>query len=354
MRLAIVAMLALAVPAAAAPHKKPHKPSKPAKLTKEQKEADRLFKNGVALFDAQKFSEALAEFQRAYDVSPAAIVLYNIAECHREMSHYGEAVAYYQRFLTEGPGKVPAVRLSAAKTELDGILAHTAHVTVNMTPADGQLIVDGTTIDPPIPSPLILAPGEHKLTAHVDGKQDATKTVRVASGDEPVIELVPTVPPPPKPVEPASTVATSGTEAGTTVGPAASSSRFVRVHLAAGYGTNVMAATKTGAPAVGLGIDLGSRVEIGVDGTLVAYSVIPSIRVRLAGDRFSVHLIGAVPIVYESAGMTSETFVAAAGGFGFRLRVTPAIGLHLEGLASFATGGHGTTFPAFIGGDVWF
>ena len=352
MRLAIVAMLVFAVPAAAAPHKKPHKP---AKQTKEQKEADRLFKNGVQLFDAQKFSEALAEFQRAYDVSPAPIVLYNIASCHREMSHYGDAVTYYQRFLTEGAaGKVPAARLTAAKAELDGILAHTAHLTINMTPPDGQLIVDGTTIDPPIPAPLILGPGEHKLTAHVDGKQDATKIVRVASGDEPIIELVPAVPPPPKPVEPVHTVAAASVDAGTTVGPAAASPRFVRVHLAAGYGTNLMAVQKTGAPEIGLGIDLGSRVEIGVDGTLVAYSVIPSIRVRLAGERFSLHLIGAVPIVYESAGMTSETFFAAAGGLGFRLRVTPSIGLHLEGLASFATAGHGTTFPAFIGGDVWF
>jgi hypothetical protein len=115
-----------------------------------------------------------------------------------------------------------------------------------------------------------------------------------------------------------------------------------------------MAVSKTGAPDVGLGVAIGSRVEIGVDATLVAYSVIPSLRVRLAGDRVSVHLIAAAPIVFESAGMTSERFYAAAGGFGLRLHVTPSIAFHLDGLASFATGGHGTTFPAFIGGDVWF
>jgi hypothetical protein len=344
MRLAIVALLALAVPAAAAPHKKPAKP------TKQQKEADRLFKNGVALFDAQKFSEALAEFQRAYDIAPAPIVLYNIAACHRELSQYGDAVAFYQRFLTEGAGKVPAARLTAAKAELDGILSRTAHVTVNITPGDAQLIIDGNTLDPPIAMPLILAPGEHKLSAHVDGKQDATKVVHLASGDEPTIELVPTVPPPEKPAEPAVRVVTVTAPA---AAPESSSPGFTRVRIGAAYGTNLQATRNTGAPEVGIGLGLGSRVELGVDVVLVAYAVIPTLRVRLAGDRFSVHLIGAAPIAFET-GTMSQTFVAGAGGLGFRLRATPSIGLHLEGYASFATAGHGTTFPAFFGGDVWF
>ncbi|HEY1817280.1 MAG TPA: tetratricopeptide repeat protein [Kofleriaceae bacterium] len=344
MRLAILAILALAVPAAAAPHKKPPKP------TKQQREADRLFKNGVALFDQQKFSEALAEFQRAYEIAPAPIVLYNIAACYRELSQYGDAVTFYQRFLSEGAGKVPATRLSAAKTELDGILAHTAHVTVNITPQDAQLILDGNTLDPPIPTPLILAPGEHKLTAHVDGKQDATKVIRVASGDEPTVELVPAAPrekpPEPQPVHAAVTEVAPPPE----VEPA---SRFVRVRLGAAYGTNLAQTRVTGAPEVGLGVGLGSRVEIGVDVLLVAYAVIPSLRVRLVGDRVSLHLIAAAPIAIETGAM-STTFVAGAGGLGVRWHVTPSIGLHLEGYASYATSGHGTTFPAFLGGDVWF
>src|SRR5580765_8360612 len=86
---------------AAAPHKKA-----PPKASKEQKEADRHFKAGVALYKEQKPAEALAEFERAYEIAPAPIVLYNIAACHRDLSHYGEAVKFYNRFLEEGQGKV--------------------------------------------------------------------------------------------------------------------------------------------------------------------------------------------------------------------------------------------------------
>jgi hypothetical protein len=43
--------------------------------TPEQKEADRHFKSGVGFFTDQKYAEALAEFERAYEIAPATIVL---------------------------------------------------------------------------------------------------------------------------------------------------------------------------------------------------------------------------------------------------------------------------------------
>ena len=85
-------VLAIATPAVAAPKKN--------EQTAKQKEADRHFKAGVALFKELKYAEALAEFERAYEIEPHPLVLYNIATCHRELSHYGEAVKYYQRFLS--------------------------------------------------------------------------------------------------------------------------------------------------------------------------------------------------------------------------------------------------------------
>src|SRR5258705_6521681 len=115
--------------------KKDKAPKKDAQ-TPEQKEADKFFKSGVALFKEAKYAEALAEFERAYDVAPHPLVLYNIAACHRELSHYAEAVTYYGRLLADGNGKVPAARLAAAQTELDALLASVARVTVTITPAD--------------------------------------------------------------------------------------------------------------------------------------------------------------------------------------------------------------------------
>jgi hypothetical protein len=344
----VLVVLALAAPVAtAAPHKKKPAPKKDEK-SPEQKEADRHFKSGVALFGEQKFGEALAEFERAYEIAPAPIVLLNIAACHRELSHYAEAVKFYNRFLSEGEGKVGKDRLAAAKTELDGILARIARVTVTVTGGEGAtLSLDGNALGTmPIDMPLILAPGDHKLSAHLEGKRDADKSLHVASGDDLKAELALVDAPKeqPKVIErvierPAVVVAHPFPHK--------------TFELGAGFGTNLQRVSVTGAPSVGLGVAIGSRLELGVDVVLVAYAVMPSVRVRLAGDQVSVHLVGAAPINFTD-GTMSETFFAGAGGFALRIRATPALALTLESLASFATKGHGTTFPAFVGGEVWF
>src|SRR5829696_1958590 len=122
-------VLALAAPAVAAPKK--------TEQTAEQKEADRHFKSGVALYKEAKFTEALAEFERAYEIAPHPLVLNNIAACHREMSNYGLAVKFYRRFLEEGKGKVPPPRIAEAQKDLDAILARIARITVTVSGGEG-------------------------------------------------------------------------------------------------------------------------------------------------------------------------------------------------------------------------
>ena len=88
----------------------PKAAAKPEPKTPEQKEADRHFKSGVALFKEAKYAEALAEFERAYEIAPHPLVLYNIAGCHRELSHYSEAVDVLQAVPRRGQGQGAAPR----------------------------------------------------------------------------------------------------------------------------------------------------------------------------------------------------------------------------------------------------
>jgi hypothetical protein len=345
--LAIALLLGLAAPSVqAAPRPKKPPVVKPEPRTAAQLDADRHFKSGVALFKEAKYTEALAEFERAYEIAPHPLVLYNIAGCHRELSHYGEAVTYYGRFLTDGKDVVPAARLTAAQAELDGILARVARVTVTITPAvDGTtLTLDGAVLDHPA-MPLILPPGEHKLLAHAEGRRDAEKTVRVASSDEVAIELeLGEVPPPwvdkpvlgPQPVVPGTV-------------------RPPRFAVTAGFGTNLRRASEadTGSPSLGFDVAIGTRLELGVDVVVPAYAVIPAVRVRLAGDELSVHLVGALPIAITDGPM-SETFVAGGAGLGLRYFPMPRLAFRLESYVAFAAQPHGTTIPTFLRGELWF
>jgi hypothetical protein len=344
--LALAGLVFVTGTAAARPKQKPKpKPApkeQPAPKGPEQEQADRYFKSGVQLFKEGKFSEALAEFTRAYEIAPHPLVLYNIAACHRELSHYGDAVQFYERFLAEGKGQVPNARLTAAQTELDAILARIARVTVTSSVDGASITVDGTAIATLAKMPLILPPGEHKLTATAPGHKDVERTIRVASGDEMSVELnLEALPPEPikidKPVE----------------HPVVLVAKPKRIALGAAFGTNLLRVADSGAPTLGLGVAIGSRLELGVDGVLVAYAVIPQVRVRLAGDALSIHAVAAAPIAITDGGMT-KTFVAGAGGLGLRYRASPTLSFQLESMVSYAGKTHGTTVPTFVGGQLWF
>jgi hypothetical protein len=116
---------------------------------------------------------------------------------------------------------------------------------------------------------------------------------------------------------------------------------------------NLRRVGKTGAPSIGLGAELGSRVGVGVDVVLVAYAVIPSVRVRLVGDVLSLHVVGAVPVSFSDDPMTG-TFIAVAGGLGLRYRAMPRLTFRLESYVSIPTKNQITTVPTFLGGELWF
>lgn len=334
--------------AAKAKPKTPDAPSNP-----EQAEADRHFKSGVTLYKEAKFAEALAEFERAYEIAPHPLVLYNIAGCHRELSNYAESVKYSRRFLEEGKGVVSKARLSAAQTELDSVLARIARVTVTVALEGAELMVDGISLGTfPLDMPLILPPGEHRIVARAEGYRDAERSMRLASGDELEVSLMMAERPPEPATKPEKIVVRSPDDA-----PSPRKGRSARKRktfsLGGGYASNLRDVENTGAGTARLAVRLGSRLELGVEGVFVAYAVVPSVRLRLFGDTFSAHLIGAAPVAIK-AGSMDETFVSGAGGLGLRLRVTDSLAVRLEGYYSYAGKTHGTTYPAIFGGELWF
>jgi hypothetical protein len=301
-----------------------------------QKEADRHFKSGVALYREAKYADALAEFERAYEIAPHPLVLFNIAECHRELLHYAEAVTSYRQFLSDGKAKVPAARLATAQAELDALLTLIARVTVTIAPAgeDAVLILDGTELDRPV-MPLILPPGEHRLIARAPGRRDAARTLQLTAGDALAVKLE------------------LGELPRITLEHGATAPAGPTLALDAGFGMNLRRLGKTGAPSVGLGAAIGSRFGVGVDFVLVAYAVVPAVRLRVIGDRLSLHVVAAVPIALSSDPM-SGNFVTMAGGLAVRYRPTPRLAFRLESYVSFAGKDQDTAVPTFLGGELWF
>jgi tetratricopeptide (TPR) repeat protein len=65
--------------------------------------AKRHFDRGEKLYALTKFSEALDEYQQAFDAKPIPDFLFNIGQCYRNLGDYDAAIFSYQKYLKLAP-----------------------------------------------------------------------------------------------------------------------------------------------------------------------------------------------------------------------------------------------------------
>jgi tetratricopeptide (TPR) repeat protein len=61
------------------------------------------FERGEKLYALTKFSDALDEYQKAFDALPLADFLFNIGQCYRNLGDYDSAVFSYRQYLKLAP-----------------------------------------------------------------------------------------------------------------------------------------------------------------------------------------------------------------------------------------------------------
>lgn len=66
-------------------------------------QARKLFRDGMARYNLNQFKEALDRFQAAYLAEPDPVFLFNIGQCFRNLSDYGNAAKFYRNYLREAP-----------------------------------------------------------------------------------------------------------------------------------------------------------------------------------------------------------------------------------------------------------
>ena len=59
----------------------------------------RHYERGEKLFALGKFDEALDEYQKAFDAKPLPDLLYNIAQCYRNLNDYDQAIFSFKKYL---------------------------------------------------------------------------------------------------------------------------------------------------------------------------------------------------------------------------------------------------------------
>lgn len=70
--------------------------------------------SGQMLYDLQRFDEALAMFERAYEERPDPALLFDIAQCQRQLGRYRAAARSYRSYLARASDDAPNRDLAAA------------------------------------------------------------------------------------------------------------------------------------------------------------------------------------------------------------------------------------------------
>src|SRR5205814_10008777 len=66
-------------------------------------EGKAYFDSGVRHYNLGHFQDAIVDFEKAYNIDPAPILLFNIAQSHRQLGDKERALFFYRRYLEQAP-----------------------------------------------------------------------------------------------------------------------------------------------------------------------------------------------------------------------------------------------------------
>ncbi len=142
-------------------------------------DARRAYTEGTEHFNAGRYAEALASFERAFAMRSNPVVLKPIAECHERLGNVPQAIAALERYLRELPTAPDHAQLEARLATLQ---QRPARVSVTSTPDGAQITVDGEGRPQRTPSAVDVAPGHHRISATLTGYRATEREIDTAPG----------------------------------------------------------------------------------------------------------------------------------------------------------------------------
>lgn len=95
--------------------------------------ARRLFAEGVTAAESNRWEEARERFTRAFEIHHAPSIRFNLALAHQNTGSLLEAIEHYRQFLREVPDGTEAVRVAAARAQIEALSPRLARLRVETT-----------------------------------------------------------------------------------------------------------------------------------------------------------------------------------------------------------------------------
>jgi tetratricopeptide (TPR) repeat protein len=234
-------------------------------------EAQQHYQAGLDRLREHAYREAVAEFQRAYQLRPHFAVLYNIAAAHVALGDAAAALDAFERYLAEGGAAVPTRRRAQVLAEMKHQQARTAQLHIVVSPAAAQVSLDGVPLAADaLARPVRVNAGTHTVTAALDGYTPGSVSVAVAPAEDAAVTLPLTRPAPPAlEAEPAPPAITDEAVAAIAAPPAAPPPPLLAAPAPATPGLQAdRGRTTTGAHAAGYVLGAAGLLALGAGGII--------------------------------------------------------------------------------------
>jgi len=155
-------------------------------------EAWALAESGQSLAEAHQPAVALADWQRAYELSADPTLLLEVARLERELGHAARATHALELFMAEGDGRVSAQRRVLAARQLQAVAASSARLKlqtnvlgalVELEPERGVATGSGFVVN------VLVDPGERRLGLSKPGFETRTLVLTLEPGEERVLRV---------------------------------------------------------------------------------------------------------------------------------------------------------------------
>lgn len=149
------------------------------------------FQQGVDLYREGSYEGALAEFRKAYQLSPSYRVLYNIAQTQFALHDFVGAYKSLIQYMAEGRGEISGERLMQVDDMSAKLRERIAHLQISTNVVGADIRIDDVSVgSSPLPGPIPVNVGKHNITAWKTGLPTASRTLAVAGKETVKVEIV--------------------------------------------------------------------------------------------------------------------------------------------------------------------
>jgi hypothetical protein len=148
------------------------------------------FQRAVELYREGSYEGAMAEFSKAYQISPSYLVLYNIAQTQYALHDFVGSYKSLMQYMAEGGSEIPSDRRAQVDEMTVKLVGRIAHLQISTNVTGADIRIDDVSVgSTPLPGPISVNVGTRKVSASKAGSPEVVRVLTVAGRESVKVEL---------------------------------------------------------------------------------------------------------------------------------------------------------------------